>query len=50
MAMSIYRAAEMMKLSGQTEDLKSLVKRLKENFPGTQWAEEGEKLLKGVEK
>ncbi|RKX82297.1 MAG: hypothetical protein DRP57_10170, partial [Spirochaetes bacterium] len=50
MAMSIYRAAEMMKLSGKTEDLKNLVERLKNNFPGTQWAEEGEKLLKGVKK
>jgi len=49
MAMSIYKAAEMMKLAGKIEDLKSLVKRLKDNFAGTQWAEEGEKLLKGVE-
>ncbi len=49
MAASIYRAAVMMKLAKKYDDLRALVKRLKENFPSSQWAVSGEKLLKGIE-
>jgi len=45
MAASIYRAAEMMKLAGKSLDARELVRRLEDNFPGSQWTLEGGKLL-----
>ena len=48
MAYSIYRAAGMMKLAGKTREVKALVERLDQNFSDTEWAEEGKKLLEGV--
>ncbi len=49
MAVSIYRAAVMMKLARKYDDMRELVKRLEENFPSTQWAEDGKKLLEGIQ-
>ncbi len=48
MAASIYRAAVMMKLAKKYDDLRALVKRLEDNFPNTQWAVSGRKLLENV--
>ncbi len=48
MAASIYRAAVMMKLAKKYGDLQALVKRLVDNFPNTQWAVSGKKLLRGI--
>lgn len=48
MAYSIYRAAGMMKLAGKNREVKALVERLDQNFSGSEWAEEGKKLLEGV--
>lgn len=45
MAMSIYRSAEMMKVAGRRTDAELLVRRLEQNFPASQWAVEGKKLL-----
>jgi TolA-binding protein len=45
MAASIYRAAEMAKLAGNLADAMSLVKRIEDNFPQSQWAAEGRKLV-----
>ena len=49
MAISIYKSAEMMKLAGKINEVKDLVKRLKKNFPSSQWAVEGERLLEGLQ-
>ncbi|MBN1411638.1 MAG: tetratricopeptide repeat protein [Spirochaetales bacterium] len=48
MAHSLYKAAQMMKIAGKNSDLKDLVERLEKNFPASQWALEGKKLLEGV--
>ena len=47
MAASIFKAAEMAKLSGNLRDAQALVKRLEDNFPQSQWAAEGRKLVGG---
>jgi len=47
LAASIYRAAEMMYLAGNMTDVRELVGRLEQHFPGSQWTEEAEKLLQG---
>ena len=47
LAASIYRAAEMMYLAGNMTDVRELVGRLEQHFPGSQWTEEAEKLLEG---
>ncbi|MBN1700178.1 MAG: tetratricopeptide repeat protein [Spirochaetales bacterium] len=49
MAVSIYKAAEMMKLAGKIQEVRELVSRLTGNFPSSQWAEEGKRLLEGLE-
>ncbi|MBN2532302.1 MAG: tetratricopeptide repeat protein [Spirochaetales bacterium] len=49
MAFSLYKAAEMMKLAGKPQEVRDLVERLKKNFPQSQWAEEGKRLLEGLE-
>jgi len=45
MAYAIYRAAQSMKEAGNEREAGELVKRLRENFPSSSWADEGEKLL-----
>jgi TolA-binding protein len=45
MAQSMYRAAEMTQLAGNDREARALVDRIVENFPYSQWAEEGRKLL-----
>jgi tetratricopeptide (TPR) repeat protein len=45
MAYSIYRAAQMMKQAGKMREVKALVERLEENFSGSEWSDEGKKLL-----
>jgi TolA-binding protein len=47
MAASIFRAAEMMHLAGNRADVRELVGRLEQHFPGSQWTEEAKKLLEG---
>jgi TolA-binding protein len=47
MAVSIYRAAEMMHLAGKQRDVRELVQRLEQYFPDSQWTEEANKLLEG---
>jgi TolA-binding protein len=47
MAASIFRAAEMMFLAGNLTDVRELVGRLEQHFPGSQWTEEAKKLLEG---
>jgi len=44
-AQSIYRSAEMMKREGRMGDVKELVKRLEESFPGSEWVIKGKELL-----
>lgn len=45
MAYSIYRAAQMMKLSGRLREVKELVARLESNFPASEWTRRGKNLL-----
>ena len=47
MARSMFRAAEMTMLGGNISQTRALVRRLKENFPDSQWAAEAESLLEG---
>ena len=47
MAASIFRAAEMMSLAGNSTDVRELVGRLEQHFPESQWTEEAKKLLEG---
>ncbi len=49
MAMSMYRAAEMAKLSGNISEAGRMVNRIEINFPQSQWAAEGRKLMEGAE-
>lgn len=49
MAVSIFKAAEMAKLSGNMTEARALIKRIEDNFPQSQWAEEGRRLLGGVQ-
>ena len=44
-AVSIYRAAEMMKIAGKETELVELVDRLEKSFPSSRWVLEGKKLL-----
>ncbi len=44
-AQSLYKAAEMVKLAGNMEEARSLVKRIESRFPSSQWVEEGRKLV-----
>jgi TolA-binding protein len=46
-AASLLRAAEMMKLAGRSRDVRELVGRLEQYFPGSQWTAEGRRLLEG---
>jgi TolA-binding protein len=48
-AKSIYKSAAMMKEAGDLKTMRDLVGRLIANFPSSPWAEEGKKLLIGVE-
>jgi TolA-binding protein len=45
---AILRAAQAMKRAGKDREVRELVKRLQEGFAGSQWAEEGKKLLRGA--
>jgi tetratricopeptide (TPR) repeat protein len=47
MAASIFRAAEMMYLAGNMTDVRELIGRLEQHFPGSQWTEEAKKMLEG---
>ena len=47
-ARSLLRAAEMMRLSGRADENRRLLEMLVRNFPGTEWAAEGRKLLGGT--
>jgi TolA-binding protein len=47
MAHSIYRAAEMMILSGDKKAAENLVDRLVKNFPSSPWTQKGKKLTGG---
>jgi len=49
MAFAIFRAAQSMKEAGNLRETRELVKRLRENFPSSSWADEGEKLLEGLD-
>jgi TolA-binding protein len=49
MAYAIFRAAQSMKEAGNLREARELVKRLRENFPSSSWADEGEKLLEGAD-
>jgi len=44
-AQSIFKSAQMMKLEGRMGDVKELVQRLEQNFPGSEWVVKGKKLL-----
>jgi TolA-binding protein len=46
-ALSIYRAAEMYSSAGRRREALTLVERLEEEFPGSQWLEEARDLLGG---
>jgi len=46
-ALSIYRAAEMYSTQGLTEETQTLLHRLEEDFPGSQWLEEARGLQGG---
>ncbi len=48
-ARALYRAADTAVYAESYDDAKQLVKRLKDFYPGTEWAIEADKLLKGVE-
>ncbi|MBN2739224.1 MAG: tetratricopeptide repeat protein [Spirochaetales bacterium] len=48
MALSLYKAAEMMKLANKPNDVRVLVDRLEKNFPASQWLIEGKKLLEDL--
>jgi TolA-binding protein len=48
MAMSMYRAAESLALSGSRAEAERMVERLSASFPSSQWAIEGKKLLEGA--
>jgi TolA-binding protein len=47
-AYSILRSAQAMKRAGKDREVQELVKRLQEGFAGSQWADEGKKLLEGA--
>jgi TolA-binding protein len=49
MAYAIYRAAQTMKETGNLRETRELVKRLRDNFPSSSWADEGAKLLEGID-
>jgi TolA-binding protein len=49
MAYAIYRAAQTMKETGNLRETRELVKRLRDNFPLSSWADEGAKLLEGID-
>ncbi len=44
-AQSLYRAAEMLKLAGQIDQTKALVKRITDTFAGSRWASDARNLL-----
>jgi TolA-binding protein len=46
-AASLYRAAEMLALSGRTADVREVAARLERYFPGSPWTAEVRKLLEG---
>jgi outer membrane protein assembly factor BamD (BamD/ComL family) len=46
-ALSIYRAAEMYSTVGRRSEAETLLRRLEEDFPGSQWLEEARDLLGG---
>lgn len=46
-ALSIYRAAEMYSTAGRRSETETLLERLEEDFPGSQWLEEARGLLGG---
>ncbi|MEE8440157.1 MAG: tetratricopeptide repeat protein [Spirochaetia bacterium] len=48
-ALSIYRAAEMYSTAGRTIETQTLLQRLEEDFPGSQWLEEARGLQGGVQ-
>jgi tetratricopeptide (TPR) repeat protein len=48
-AYAIYRAAQSMKEAGNFRETRELVKRLRDNFPSSSWADEGAKLLEGID-
>ncbi len=48
-AASLYRAAEMAKLSGNLSDVRAMVDKIQNNFPNTEWAVEAKKLLEGAQ-
>jgi FimV-like protein len=48
-ASSIYRAAEMMKLSGKPEEVAALARRLADRFPSSPWTAKARKLVEGAQ-
>jgi len=48
-ALSIYRAAEMYSTTGRTAETQTLLQRLEDDFPGSQWLEEARGLGGGVQ-
>jgi len=48
-ALSIYRAAEMYSTAGRTTEMQTLLQRLEEDFPGSQWLEEARGLQGGAQ-
>ena len=48
-ARALYRAAEMMKLDKQADAALRLIQKLQKEFPDTEWADDANKLLEGLE-
>ena len=48
-ARALYRAADTAVLAGSSADAVELITRLKEYYPGTEWAVEADRLLEGAE-
>ncbi len=46
-ALSLYRASEMLKLSGRDESARELLRRLERDFPTSEWTREAQRLLGG---
>ena len=46
---TLYRAAEMMRLLDRPDMVRSLVERIKREYPDSEWVREGENLLKGIQ-
>lgn len=48
-AQALYRAAEMMKLTGEDDRVRELVGRIEDEYPESAWLKDGKKLLEGLQ-